>query len=95
MIPHVWGSGIALATALHALAATPWQPYTYLPVALQNEPVVEYDRNPSPLRDDILEQPFKLVEGKVAVPSGPGLGVTVIGSKLDKFTVTRQESKSS
>ena len=95
VIPHVWGSGIALATALHALAATPWQPYTYLPVALQNEPVVEYDRNPNPLRDDILEQPFKLVEGKVAVPSGPGLGVTVIGPKLDKFTVTRQESKSS
>ncbi len=95
VIPHVWGSGIALATALHALAATPWQPYTYLPVALQNEPVVEYDRNPNPLRDDILEQPFKLVEGKVAVPSGPGLGVTIVGPKLDKFTVTRQESKSS
>ena len=51
--------------------------------------------NPNPLRDDILEQPFKLVEGKVAVPSGASLGVTVVGPKLDKFTVTRQESKSS
>jgi len=56
---------------------------------------VENSSNPNPLRDDILEQPFKLVEGKVAVPSGAGLGVTVVGPKLDKFTVTRQESKSS
>jgi len=92
VIPHVWGSGIALATALHALAATPWQPYTYLPVALQNEPIVEYDRNPNPLRDDLLAERFTLADGKVAVPSGPGLGVTVIGAKLDEFTVDRQES---
>ena len=41
-IPHVWGSGVALAAALHALAAIPPSPHTANPVALQNEPVVEY-----------------------------------------------------
>jgi L-alanine-DL-glutamate epimerase-like enolase superfamily enzyme len=43
-IPHVWGSGVALAAALHALAATPPAPHTANPIALQNEPVVEFDR---------------------------------------------------
>src|SRR5262249_46176147 len=53
-VPHVWGSGIALAAALHAIATIPPQPHTANPVALQNEPVVEYDRRHNPLRDDLL-----------------------------------------
>ena len=77
------------------IATTSWQPYTYLLATLQNEPVVEYDRNPNLLRDELLADRFALVDGKVAAPSGPGLGVAVAGSKLDEFIVTRQESKSS
>ncbi|ALS21934.1 enolase C-terminal domain-like protein [Paenibacillus naphthalenovorans] len=58
VIPHVWGSGIALAAALHVLASIPPSPHTAHPVPLQNEPIVEYDRNPNPLRDELLTTPI-------------------------------------
>jgi len=76
-IPHVWGSGIAVAAAMHALATIPPTPHTANPVALQNEPVVEFDRKHNPLRDDLLNEDFALTSGSLQVPTGPGLGVTV------------------
>ena len=45
VIPHAWGSGIALATTLHCVAALPNVPHTANPIPLQNEPLVEFDRN--------------------------------------------------
>lgn len=84
-VPHVWGSGIAVATALHAVAAIPPFPHTANPVALLNEPVIEFDRKHNPLRDDLLESRFELVGGKLAVPEGPGLGVTVREDVLRKY----------
>jgi D-galactarolactone cycloisomerase len=86
VIPHVWGSGIALATALQAIAATPPIPHTANPVALLNEPVVEFDRKHNPLRDELLDQTFALVDGHVRVPDGPGLGVTVRDAAIRQFT---------
>lgn len=86
IIPHVWGSGIAVATALQAIAAIPPIPHTANPVPLLNEPVVEFDRKHNPLRDELLEHTFTLVEGRLPVPQGPGLGVTVRESALADFT---------
>lgn len=85
VIPHVWGSGIAVATALHAVASIPPIPHTAAPVALQNEPVLEFDRKHNPLRDELLEETFVLTDGKIAVPNGPGLGVTVSEAALARF----------
>ncbi len=76
-IPHVWGSGVAVAAALHALATVPPFPFTANPLPLVNAPVVEFDRTHNPLRDDLLETPFRLEAGALAVPSGPGLGIRV------------------
>ncbi|MCY3944675.1 MAG: mandelate racemase/muconate lactonizing enzyme family protein [Anaerolineaceae bacterium] len=84
-IPHVWGSGVALAAALHALAATPPFPYTALPQPLMNEPLVEFDRNPNPLRDELLVTPPRLVEGCLPVPQGPGLGIQVDEDALQRY----------
>jgi len=86
VIPHVWGSGVALAAALHALAAIPPFPHTANPLPLQNEPVIEFDRNPNPLRDDLLANPLSLVEGRVPVPQGPGLGIQIRADELRKWT---------
>jgi D-galactarolactone cycloisomerase len=77
VIPHVWGSGVALAAALHAVAALPASPYTHAPVALQNEPAIEFDRKHNPLRDDLLQERLELRDGALDVPRGTGLGVTV------------------
>ncbi|MBC7234844.1 MAG: mandelate racemase/muconate lactonizing enzyme family protein [Chloroflexi bacterium] len=87
VIPHVWGSGVALAAALHVLAATPPFPYTAHPVALENEPVIEFDRNPNALRDELLRRPIQLAEGRVPVPKGPGLGIEIDEEVLVRYSV--------
>jgi D-galactarolactone cycloisomerase len=88
-IPHVWGSGVALAAALHALAAIPPSPHTANPVALQNEPVVEFDRTHNPLRDELLHDSFVLEQGALLVPQGPGLGVKINKEVLAKYCTER------
>jgi D-galactarolactone cycloisomerase len=85
VIPHVWGSGIALAAALQALAIIPPMPHTANPIPLRNEPVVEFDRTHNSLRDELLVEKFELVEGYVEVPQGPGLGVTINEEALRRF----------
>jgi D-galactarolactone cycloisomerase len=87
-VPHVWGSGIALAAALQAIAAIPTNPHTYDPVPLQNEPVIEFDRKYNPLRDDLLNETFVLRDGLVSIPTGDGLGVTINEDKLAELAAT-------
>lgn len=77
-----------MATALHALATIPPLPHTANPIALQNEPVIEYDRKHNPLRDDLLVDNFTLADGKLAVPEGPGLGVQVNEEVVRRYAGT-------
>lgn len=86
-VPHVWGSGVALAAAAHALATIPAAPHTFAPVPLENAPVIEYDRSPNPLRDELLVEGFPLVDGQVAVPQGPGLGIRIDEEVLRRYEV--------
>lgn len=85
VIPHAWGSGIALSVALQALASTPLEPHTANPIIFQNEPMIEYDRNFNPLRDELLINNIRIEDGKVKVPDGPGLGVDVDMDILKKY----------
>jgi len=86
VIPHVWGSGVALAAALHVLAASPPFPHTANPLPLQNEPVIEYDRNPNPLRDKLLTEEITLFNGRLPVPQGPGLGIQINEEVLRQYS---------
>jgi D-galactarolactone cycloisomerase len=88
-VPHVWGSGVALAAALHALATVPPLPYSHAPVPLQNLPVVEYDRTRNPLRDDLLVENFALDDGFLRVPDGPGLGITIDEEVMRGYVTAR------
>ncbi len=85
-VPHVWGSGIAVAAALHAVAIIPSFPHTANPLPLLNQPVIEFDRKHNPLRDDLLQERFVLEGGCLAVPNRPGLGVTVREDILAKYS---------
>lgn len=86
VIPHVWGSGVAQAAALHAIAALPPMPHTANPVPLQNEPVVEFDRNHNPLRDELLVTPLRIGnDGRVPVPQGAGLGIEIDETVLARY----------
>ena len=84
-VPHVWGSGVAMAAALQAIAAIPPTPFTINPIALQNEPVIEFDRKHNPLRDDLLVENFVMDNGSVCVPQGPGLGIEVSEAVLARY----------
>ncbi len=73
LIPHVWGSGIGLAASLQFLATVPPAPLALQPV----EPMLEYDQSSHPFRQDLIFDAIAMREGKVHVPTGPGLGVEV------------------
>ena len=90
-IPHVWGSAVALAAALQYVATLPAFPHTAMPVALQNEPIIEYDQNPNPLRDELCNENFILEHNRVAVPQKPGLGITINEEVLDTYCVAHSE----
>ncbi len=87
VLPHVWGSGIAFATAIQAIASMPLYPHTANPVGLQNEPVIEYDRNFNPLRDELLVDNIRYENKRVSMPEGSGLGVDVNMDVLKKYAV--------
>lgn len=71
-VNHSYKTGISIAASLHFLAALP------------NSSLVEYCVEPSELRQKLTRQSFPVVDGWVAVPQEPGLGVD-----LDEEVVAR------
>ncbi len=80
-LPHVWGTGVAVAAALHVLAALPDEPASLTPEPL----LIEHDRTENPLREEILSTPITMSGGCLLVPQGPGLGVEVDERALGRF----------
>ena len=74
-INHTFKSGISIAASLHALAA------------IGGGDFMEYCVVDSPLRNDITVETFEVVDGRLAVPEGPGLGITVVQETLDRYRV--------
>ncbi|MBN1401367.1 MAG: mandelate racemase/muconate lactonizing enzyme family protein [Anaerolineae bacterium] len=81
-LPHVWGTGIALATSLHFMAALPDQPSSLNPQPM----MLEMDRTENPVRDQILATPIQIEEGHALVPQRPGLGVEVDPDALARYS---------
>ena len=75
--PHLWGSPIMIAATLHLAASIPPCPPSRDPEPYVQEPVMEFDRTPSAIRETLVREPFDQVDGFVAVPTGPGLGIEV------------------
>jgi L-alanine-DL-glutamate epimerase-like enolase superfamily enzyme len=67
--------GVATAAMLHLAAATPG-------LTAANESAYFQ------LANDVLTEPLELAGGMMTVPQGPGLGVEVDRSKIDRFLVT-------
>lgn len=67
--PHTWTNGLGMAANLQVHAAQP------------DPPPLEFPYDPPSwtpaVRDAILEEPFRHEDGELAVPRGPGLGVSV------------------
>lgn len=80
-IPHVWGTGIGMGAALQLLAVLPDTPPSHDPL----EPWLEYDQSEHPFRSAIIQQEFKLKDGYVDIPTGPGLGIKVNERAISEF----------
>jgi D-galactarolactone cycloisomerase len=85
VVPHTWGTGIALAAALHLISSLNFQP------GRMKEPdmLVEFDRTENLLRDKLIQPTFQVENGKLRVPEKPGLGVDVDPYLLKEYSTTQ------
>ncbi|RTL69383.1 MAG: mandelate racemase/muconate lactonizing enzyme family protein [Hyphomicrobiales bacterium] len=82
-VPHAWGSAVGLAATIHFLAALPDQPPSLFPFS----PMLEFEQEENPFRDHLALEPIRQVEGRVKVPTGPGLGVEIDRKIIDRHRV--------
>lgn len=81
IVPHCWKSGIGIAASAHLCAATACCPYIeFLPQHLSE----------SGLRDELVAEELKMVNGKIALPKRPGLGITLDLKAIEKYGSDRQ-----
>ncbi|OIQ66062.1 putative isomerase YitF [mine drainage metagenome] len=81
LVPHVWGTGVQIAASLQFMAALLPNPPRVNPI----EPILEFDRTENPFRQAILTRPIEHVNGIVAIPDGPGLGIEIDRAALEEF----------
>ncbi len=81
--PHVWGSAVGQAAALHFYAARPRQPFT---LTCESK-LIECDRTENPFRREIVDRPIRLERGRWYLPDEPGLGVGVRRDAFEPYLV--------
>ena len=87
MVPHAWGTMLNLASATHFLASTYIEPGR----GEVAQPLLEVDRTPNPMRDEMYSVGLNISEGMVEVPTAPGLGVEPDRSAMKPFCVQETE----
>ena len=76
IVPHCWKTGIGIAASAHLAAVTPHCPFIeFLPAELTD----------SQLRQDLVKEDLQIIDGKVAVPDKPGLGIELDMDALKRF----------
>jgi len=85
--PHFWGTGISFAAALHSLSVQPLTQISMEDIPYENESVLECDKTPHPVRENLTNDIFIHNKSRVDVPNGPGLGIEVDEKALEKFTI--------
>jgi D-galactarolactone cycloisomerase len=93
LYPHVWGSPIMIAATLHVAATLAPNPPARDPLPYQQEPVMEFDRTPSIVREQLCREAIDQVDGFIAVPAGPGLGVEVNEKMVSRLCIAYEISE--
>jgi L-alanine-DL-glutamate epimerase-like enolase superfamily enzyme len=76
IVPHCWKTAIGIAASAHLAAAVPHCPFIeYLPADLTD----------SPLRRDLATDGLTFKNGKLALPTKPGLGIELNMDALKKY----------
>lgn len=83
VVPHVWGTAIQIAASLQFLASLPFAPDRHEARA----PMFEFDRTPNPFRQEIASEPFEAVDGMLAIPNRPGIGIDVDRDAIDRYRI--------
>jgi L-alanine-DL-glutamate epimerase-like enolase superfamily enzyme len=78
VVPHCWKTGITAAAARHFQAATPNCPYVEV-----FHPAL-FD---SPLRAELVQPEPAVVAGRIALPTGAGLGVELVDEAVARYRV--------
>ncbi|MEQ9813700.1 MAG: mandelate racemase/muconate lactonizing enzyme family protein [Azospirillaceae bacterium] len=73
VIPHCWATDILLVASLHFQATQARAPFQ------------EINVTDNPLRARLTTEPIRVVEGQIAIPDGPGLGVALNEDTLAEF----------
>jgi D-galactarolactone cycloisomerase len=74
--PHLWGSALLFSAGLHLAAACP------------SCTILEYSLGFNPMLHDLVEEEFPVVDGQIAIPDRPGLGVTIRPDFVERYRHT-------
>lgn len=72
-VPHAFGSAVAIAASLQVIATIP------------GEPMLEFDRTPNPIREDLAADPIENDGDVVSIRDEPGLGIEIDEAVLESF----------
>jgi D-galactarolactone cycloisomerase len=75
VVPHVWGTPLAIAASLQIIAT------------LNHRPWLEFDHSSNPLRTELMQGQFTICDGCVTVPSGSGLGIEVDTDAIERYRI--------
>ena len=76
IVPHLWKTGVSIAAAVHLAAVTQDCDYVeFLPAELSE----------SGLRQDLVCRELEMVDGLIALPDAPGLGVELSRDALERY----------
>ncbi len=83
IVPHTWGTGIAISAALHFVANL-----DYIPGRLR-APInmIEYDRTENGLREELTTTDMVPVNGEIQISDKPGLGFDFNEDALEKYAL--------
>jgi L-alanine-DL-glutamate epimerase-like enolase superfamily enzyme len=76
MVPHSWSTGIIKAASLHVIGAMP------------NATFLEYCVQETALNQLLTVERFPVVDGMVALPDRPGLGVEIDEDVVQRYAVS-------
>ncbi|MDR9429393.1 MAG: mandelate racemase/muconate lactonizing enzyme family protein [Natronomonas sp.] len=76
IVPNVWGMPIAIAASLQYIGM------------LASDAMLEFDRSPNPLREELCTRSFVDDDGRAEIPTEAGLGVELDRSAIETYRVT-------
>ena len=89
VVPHAWGTMLNLASAAHFLATTYVEPGR----AEIQPPLLETDRSDNPMREQMYRTKLVFDNGRIAIPTAPGLGIEPDLREMHHFCVQQTECR--